>query len=134
MGLACVLAATAVIAAQAGAPRVAPTPPDCSVVVVRCAAPPPPEVAPPRPTTATRRPNAAADASLLDAVVIEAERLPGTPNMSELLQRAARPSRPVQFTTRTVGDTTCTCFEPCVMNCCQCTVAGDSRPGFVTGR
>jgi hypothetical protein len=82
----------------------------------------------------SRRPSAAADASLLDSVVIEAERLPAAPSMSELMQRAARASRPVQFTTRTFGDSTCTCFEPCVMNCCQCATAGDSRPGFITGR
>ena len=132
MDLAGISLAAFLIAAQVAvtAPKVPEPAPDCgSLVVVRCATPAPSASQPAR-----MRGARVAEPSLMDPVVVEAPRLPAPPSLHELMQRAARGDRPVSYKARNVGTSNCTCFEPCVMNCCQCTVAGDSRPGFVTGR
>ena len=133
MDLAGVSLAAFLIIAQvaATAPTVPdPAPADCgSVVVVRCANP-----APPAPQPAPLRGARVAEPSLMDPVVVEAPRLPAPPSLHELLQRAARGDRPVSYKTRSIGTSNCTCFEPCVMNCCQCTTGSNTGPALFTGR
>ena len=133
MDLAGVSLAAFLIVAQAAstAPKAPdPAPADCgSLVVVRCATP-----APAAPAPTALRGARVAEPSLMDPVVIEAPRLPSPPPLQELLQRAARGERPVSYKTRSIGTSNCTSFEPCVMNCCQCTGGGNSGPTLFTGR
>jgi len=134
MDLAGVSLAAFLIAAQAALPpppRVAdPAPADCgSVVVVRCATSAPPPEQPAR-----LRGARVAEPSLMDPVVVEAPRLPAPPSLNELMQRAARGDRPISYKSRPMGTSNCTCFEPCVMNCCQCTAGGNTGPPLFTGR
>ena len=133
MDLAGVSLAAFLIIAQAAAtvPKAPdPAPADCgSLVVVRCTNPAPPAPQPP-PLRGAR----VAEPSLMDPVVVEAPRLPAPPSLHELLQRAARGDRPISYKTRSIGTSNCTCFEPCVMNCCQCTGGGNTGPALFSGR
>ena len=136
MDLAGVSFAAFLIAAQAALPAppkaADPAPADCgSVVVVRCASPAPAATPPP---PARLRGARTPEPSLMDPVVVEAPRLPAPPSLQELMQRAARNEGPVSYRARNIGTSNCTCFEPCVMNCCQCTTGGNSGPALFTGR
>jgi hypothetical protein len=134
MDLAGVSLAAFLIAAQAALPAPVNVPDpaavDCgSVVVVRCATPAPAAQQPARLRSAR-----VAEPSLMDPVVVEAPRLPAPPSLNELMQRAARGDRPISYKARPMGTSNCTCFEPCVMNCCQCTTGGNTGPTLFTGR
>ena len=120
------IAAVLIVAqiAPAWSPPRAADPVACgSVVVTRCATPAAKDAA------RSGAPPTALDAAALDTIVIEASRLPAPPSLRELLQRAARPDGPVRYTTREgPGGSRCTCYEPCVIACCQCSGGGGQSP------